>query len=309
MKIAHESPLFLLEESKSFNDYDYALAPLFAMETTSGDRDSTYYDFFVEALKNGREVIVDNGNEDPLDYVEYVGFIRKLVKDSKLENENKISWMLPTIYNDCDNTTRAVKEFLKRFKKIPGRAIGVIQGNNFVELYKSYHDLYPFTNKIGIPYNSKAYEVYFEMMQAPLPTTDKWLHGRQLLMEDLFHAGWLTTDKMLHLCDAAYPDEFAYYTHHHAELGNFIETINTADPVIQGILNKEYDGATGSRVKPPARLVELLQNRNPDPRIRIIRQNIKLFRSINHLQPARGAPAVAGNVLNNFLIPADGRRR
>ena len=53
MKIAHEAPLFLIAERRTFNDYDHAVAPLF-------ENNPDYFDFFVESLKAGREVIVDN---------------------------------------------------------------------------------------------------------------------------------------------------------------------------------------------------------------------------------------------------------
>ena len=54
MKIAHESPLQLLEPSRQYNDYDYALVHLFE------DGPKEYYDFFVKSLEQDRKVILDN---------------------------------------------------------------------------------------------------------------------------------------------------------------------------------------------------------------------------------------------------------
>ena len=53
MLLSHECPISLLEKSRQFNDYDYALVHLF-------EEIPEYYDFFVESLKQGRQVILDN---------------------------------------------------------------------------------------------------------------------------------------------------------------------------------------------------------------------------------------------------------
>lgn len=304
MKIAHEAPLFLIAESRTFNDYDHAVAPLF-------ENNPDYYDFFVESLKAGREVIIDNDSTDaPLPAVDYVGWIRKLYKESKIETENKLTFILPSIQDDCDNTTRSVKEFLKRFKKIPGRAMVVVQGATFIDLFKSYHDLYPYGDKIGIPFNSAAYEAFFEIVKHPLPLLEKWTQGREVFIEELFHAGWITTEKLLHLIDVAYPDELGYYVHHHSELGVFIESANTPDPIAQGLMGAIYSSPQGLREKQDFNLLNILQTKEEDPRGRLVRGNIKMFRSINHLQ-TKLAPqgAVVRSALDNILIPADGRRR
>ena len=53
MKISHESPLCLLDRSRSYNDYDYALVHLFETEPT-------YYQFFKDSVAQGRHVLLDN---------------------------------------------------------------------------------------------------------------------------------------------------------------------------------------------------------------------------------------------------------
>ena len=53
VKVSHEVPLFLLEKSLYFNDYDYCLPHLL-------DENETYRNFFIEAKKNGRYIIMDN---------------------------------------------------------------------------------------------------------------------------------------------------------------------------------------------------------------------------------------------------------
>ena len=53
IKIAHESPKSIFSEVQRFTDYDYALVHLF-------EEDKEYLKLFQDALKNGREVILDN---------------------------------------------------------------------------------------------------------------------------------------------------------------------------------------------------------------------------------------------------------
>jgi hypothetical protein len=300
MKIAHEAPLFLYEESRTFNDYDHAIVPLF-------NQDEEYYEFFVESLKQGREVILDNESTiEPLDVVDFVGWIRKLYKDAKIGEDSNLTYIIPNIQNDADGSLRSAKEFFRRFKKIPARPLAVIQGMTFIELFKNYHDMYPLADKIGIPSNSPAYETFFDVLKPDIPQLEKWTQGREVFIEELFHAGWMTKEKPLHLYDAAYPDEFGYYTHHHSELATFFETANTADPIVQGMNAVEYSPLIDARKKEAANFLYVTKEKE-SKNVRIVRQNIKMFRTINFLPP-RIEARVASNNLANFLIPADGRR-
>jgi len=300
MKIAHEAPLFLYEESKAFNDYDHAIVPLF-------DRDEKYYEFFVESLKQGREVILDNeSTNNPVDAADFSGWIRKIYKDSKVGDTAPLTYILPYIQDDCEGSLKAAKDFLKRFKKLPGKPLAIIQGINFLELFKSYHDMYPIASKIGLPYNSAAYESFFNTLKPVAPILEKWTQGREVFIEELFHAGWLTKEKPLHLYGTAYPDEFGYYSHHHPELGNFFETANTADPIIRGSQEIEYDPLVGGREGIEVDFLDTMK-KTEIRNVKIVKQNIKMFRSINFLSP-RIEKGVAPNNLANFLIPADGRR-
>ena len=53
MKVSHEVPLCLLEDSKKFNDYDYILPHLL-------DEEPAYLDYFLKAKAEGRYIIMDN---------------------------------------------------------------------------------------------------------------------------------------------------------------------------------------------------------------------------------------------------------
>ena len=53
MKIAHEAPLSIFDKVQALTDYDYALVHLF-------EENEQYWDKFVKAKKDGREVLLDN---------------------------------------------------------------------------------------------------------------------------------------------------------------------------------------------------------------------------------------------------------
>ena len=53
MKVSHEVPLNLLDLSPKFNNYDYCLPHLL-------DKYDQYKDYFIEAKKQGRYIIMDN---------------------------------------------------------------------------------------------------------------------------------------------------------------------------------------------------------------------------------------------------------
>jgi len=53
MLVSHESPISMLDASRKYNDYDYALVHLF-------EKYPEYYNFFKISLNLGREVLLDN---------------------------------------------------------------------------------------------------------------------------------------------------------------------------------------------------------------------------------------------------------
>jgi len=53
VKLSHEVPFCLLEQSRKFNDYDYCLPHLM-------DENEEYRNFFYESKKMGRYIVMDN---------------------------------------------------------------------------------------------------------------------------------------------------------------------------------------------------------------------------------------------------------
>ena len=74
IKIAHESPKSVFDKVQKLTDYDYALVHLF-------EEDNEYLKLFQDALKNGREVILDNSIfelEEAFDANKFAYWVTKL---------------------------------------------------------------------------------------------------------------------------------------------------------------------------------------------------------------------------------------
>ena len=74
MKISHECPRVLLEESRKFNTYDYALVHKFK-------DDKEYLEFYKESLRQGRIVYLDNSLfelEEMFDHDEFAQWVKEL---------------------------------------------------------------------------------------------------------------------------------------------------------------------------------------------------------------------------------------
>ncbi len=296
MKIAHESPLFLLEESRTYNDYDYALVHLF-------EEYPEYYAFFIKSLKMGREVILDNSVfelETAFDPEAFAAAVKKLLKDSRADPQ-LLTYIIPDVLDDGPATVASAKAFIKKYKKLPGRKMSVAQGKTMLELQNCYRDLFPLVDKIGVSFNCKAYETWFEVMQPGMPKLLQWVYGRQYFIETLFHARWLSTEKPMHLLGIALPNEYGYYTRNHAELGRFIDSADTSNPVVHGMLGIRYNPVFGLEEKKSLKLADMIDADRNSCDINAIRFNIKVFRALNNLRPTTSGEA-AGNQLNNIII-------
>jgi len=280
MKVSHEMPLALLRDGTEVkvNDYFYALVHLF-------DNSPEYYQYTVNQLKSGREVILDNSAYElhgkPFDTEKFVEWIKKLCEDSGANNN--LTYIIPDEFDEMDATYERAAKFLEAFNP-PGRAMDVCQGKNIFELAKIFDQYTKLRGvwRIGINFMSKAYTTFMEIATGP---GDPWMHraqGRKYFLEHLYHTGKLQT-RNIHLLGASLPNEFRYYTIEHPKLSDFICSLDTSAPVIQGMFSNDlYDiGNQLAHSKLPQKLAEHLNDNISEPqRLRII-YNAEVFRIYN----------------------------
>jgi hypothetical protein len=120
MYISHESPISFLDESRSYNDYDYALVHLF-------ETHPEYYNFFKNSIKMGRQVLLDNS--------------------------------IPDVLEDGYATMEGFQSFTSKYPDLPGLKIGAVQGKTYDEIVDCYRYMSDFADYIAISFDFSYYLV------------------------------------------------------------------------------------------------------------------------------------------------------
>lgn len=257
--ISHECPLEILEESRAFNDYDYALVHLF-------ETNEQYYNFFKESIELGRKVILDNsifelGTAFDMDRFAY--WINEL---------QPTEYIIPDVLEDCSATIKNLYSFLEKYPDLPGKKIAVVQGHSYVDICNCYREF----EKAGIDKIAISFDYSFFLKNIPHP--NKWMGytlGRVKLLTDLLNQGIISIDKEHHLLGCALPIEFFFYKD---SMFDWIKTIDTSSPIVHGILDIQYE-FTGITEKNSIKLIDLLEAKLTSKQKRIINYNVNMFKS------------------------------
>lgn len=256
IKVSHECPLCLLEDSRSWNDYDYALVHLFK-------ENPIYYSFFEESLRQGRTVILDNSIFELGIAFDIDSFAEWVVKLRPTE------YIIPDSLEDTKRTIDLMRSWDSEYKTLPGKKIGVIQGKTYQELKECYLEIDKYCDKIAISFDYSYYEEIF-------PHNNKfisWMNGRSLLINKLLQDKVINKQKPHHLLGIALPQEALLYKGY-----DFIESWDTSNPVVHALQNIIYDGY-GLLKKESIKLVDLLNKPEGDIDFDILYYNIYKFKS------------------------------
>lgn len=282
MKISHEIPIELLPISLSFNDYDYALVHLF-------DTHKTYRDFYFQSVGQGRHVLLDNSLFElkaSFDPERYLYWIKRL---------NPTEFIVPDVLDDYHQTIESFQEFMN-FEGLPAtcKIIAVNQGETFGDLMLCYraHLQEECISKIAFPFQCKPFQnpipQAWEELKDKLNIPKEWIEnswGSQALNRIYFlwtlkQNGLLTKSKKHHLLGCSVPWEFAQYKK--LGLDSYIETVDTSNPVVAGILGYKYQEPYGVLDKWPCILVDFIEHTLREDQRRLVFQNITLFRKFIH---------------------------
>ena len=230
IKIAHEAPIGFMPTVQAATDYDYALACLF-------DKVPGYYEFFVEALKKGRHVLLDNGVfEDgvPMDRDQYAKWIEKL---------QPTEYIIPDEFDKKDLTINHYINWCAKYNSLPGKKIGVCQGTSFDEL----DDCYKFysmarADKIAINFASVAYQNIYKG-ENDRTWDENAVDGRASYLLHLVDDALMDTSRQHHLLGCVLPIEFSMLKKISVcgdPLLSYFDSIDTSSPVVWGIVNGIY---------------------------------------------------------------------
>jgi len=252
-KVSHEVPLVLLEKSREFNDYDYALVHLF--ETLP-----EYYNFYKKSVEMGRDVLLDNSIFElgkAFDQERFAYWVKAL---------KPTRYIIPDVLDSMVGTVENLYKWNSNYKDLPGRKIGVLQGDNLEDLITCYKEINFYCDEIAISFNYKYYG----------DTVMDWYLGRPKLIRYLYDNHILNRNKPHHLLGASLPQEFKFYRDSKYD---FINSLDTSSPIVHGLLKIRYKPGFGLHSKKSIKLVDLIDSTVDDEQMRIINYNLKEFRS------------------------------
>lgn len=260
MKISHEVPLCLLEESKDFNNYDYCLPHLL-------DKYSQYRNFFLKSREEERFIIMDNGLFEGIKHTEF----------DLIEKINLIQpdiFIVPDEWNDATITYRNAKYWMNVIKpNLPEstKLMVVLQGNTYAQLASLY------SNCASLGYTHFAINhssAYYQVNHSNPNKLINQMLGRHDLINDLKRAELIEDYHYIHLLGCSLPQEFMLYKN---DYYSFIKSIDTSNPIICGAKNIPYTGH-GLFDKPSEKLEEIIED-NLLVDNALIRHNIKMFKT------------------------------
>lgn len=268
MLVSHESPISILEESKQYNDYDYALVHLFETQPE-------YFNFFKRSLAEGREVLLDNSifelgeSFDPKKYIKYITEL------------NPTFYIVPDVLENAQATMSSWNKFFLNYgDDLKGRTtIGVVQGDTYQDLVDCYKFMSDNADYIAISFDYNWYEkVTTTNRTGREGMLDRWAAGRQHLISRLVDDGVWNARKPHHLLGAALAREFATYAPIARELN--IRSLDTSNPVVAGLLGHRYMANQGLNHKPSQLLADMIAADVNEDQIEDIRFNTSEFKKI-----------------------------
>ena len=257
IKIAHESPKSIFDDVQNVTDYDYALVHLL-------EEDEQYLKHFEQAIKKGREVILDNSIfelEEAFDAEKFAYW----------EDRLRPEWyIVPDALENSLLTMSQMENWNANFKELPGKKIGVVQGQTYqsiIDCYK-YMDYVANVDMIAISFDYS----YYNNSVPHANKSVRWMLGRVKLLGDLLKHGIINKNKPHHLLGCGLPQEFSFYKHSDYD---WIYSLDTSNPVVHGIKGISY-GEDGLWNKESQKLYELINYEVEDTNI--IMNNIQKFR-------------------------------
>jgi hypothetical protein len=259
--ISHEVPFCLLEKSKEFNDYQYALVHLL-------EENEEYRKHFLQCRDEGIPIYLDNSLHE---------------KGYAIGGEILLKWInilkpecvfIPDVWEDKDASVRNARQWAKIELPKEVMKVAVVQAKSMHEAILctvAYKDLG--YKKIAYSYGASYYN---DICPHPNQDLGKAI-GRFIAISSLYEQGILSKFDRVHLLGTASPIEFGMYKNI-----DCIESIDTSNPIMAAIGEMPYT-RMGLYKKPSANM-----NKYQDASIDFVNEdlveyNVEMFREINGL--------------------------
>jgi hypothetical protein len=261
IKVSHEVPLQLLEDSKTFNDYDYCLPHLL-------DQYPEYEAYFRKAKRTGRYIIMDNSLHElgeAYDTKRLLYWIEELEPDE---------FIVPDVWENANASVRNAKTWTSIELPKNVTKVAVVQGKSYIDFATGYQR-YKWLGyeKIAFSYGASWFQ---ETFQHPNPYVAKMM-GRLKTINNLYKNNIISDFDRVHLLGCNLPQEYLYYKDF-----PFVESIDTSNPVIHGLKGVRYSEG-GLLYKDKEKIDENFTQEISKEQINDILYNVGMFRKINNL--------------------------
>ena len=261
IKISHETPMCLLNDSLKFNDYDYCLPHLL-------DEEPKYLEYFRKAKAAGRYIIMDNSLHElgeAYDHSRLIHWVNELKPNE---------FIVPDVWENMEESIQNATiwdlyDFPEGVEKV-----AVVQAKTLHEAAqcaKAYKDLG--YGKICFSYGASYYN---DICTHPNKDLGKAL-GRLFVISTLLKTGELKQDDRIHLLGCAVPQEFGWYQNI-----NCIESIDTSNPVMATLEDIQYNHS-GLFTKPKANMNDYFYMLDDQVDYDLLDYNLNKFKLINNL--------------------------
>lgn len=261
IQVSHEVPLCLLESSKRFNDYQYALVHLL-------ENNEQYREHFLQCKAEGIPIYLDNSLHE---LGTAIGGDILLKWINILEPKHVF---VPDVWEDKNSTLVQAKSWSKITFPKNTTPIAVVQAKSYGEALECYIILKDLGyKKIAFSYGASYYN---KLVPHSNPYMGKAL-GRIQVISKLYHDGIIQDTDQVHLLGCALPQEFGWYSGF-----NFIKSIDTSNPVMAALEGMRYS-EMGLIEKPKANMNTYLNVDKETIDVELLFHNLVEFRKINNL--------------------------
>jgi hypothetical protein len=265
MLVSHETPISFLDQSRSYNDFDYALVHLF-------ETHPEYYAFFKSSLSMGREVLLDNSIfelKEAFNPEKYANYVSEL---------NPTYFIVPDVLEDSAATIESYEKFKANYSDgLFGLWIGAVQGKTYQDIVECYRYMSQNADYIAISFDFSWYQQigYSQSNNPHLSKLEKMCTGRQRLIKMLQEDGIWNYKKPHHLLGCSLAKEFAAYKYVPS-----IRSCDTSNPVVAGILGDRYVKGLGLNYKSSILLADLIDYEVTKDQAQDITYNAAEFKNI-----------------------------
>lgn len=260
IETSHESPISILDNSLTYNDYCYALVHLF-------ETHEQYFDFFKRARGNNVEVYLDNSIfelKESFDADKYAEWIEKLQPNL---------YIVPDVLENGAATVDKWIDWEKdhQFKGI--RQMGVVQGKSWTELVECYKFMSQAADMIAISFDYS----YYQGTGYGHDKLTRYSSGRQRFIEQLIHDNIWNWNKPHHLLGCSLAREFRWYVDNNI---HNIRSVDTSNPVVAAMHGLQYNDDHGLDEKPSALLADMVEHNITDDQMELVKYNTQMFKKI-----------------------------